>query len=147
MILMTTLVLSSKQSNVAEKKGKNSAIEKWEAELRQSLANKKPNKTQQTLSKQEQELVNVQLRKESEIRRDVNELHRTSQRGLALVRSIVDSRAESFAEYFSLVIGLFLDGVITHGAALLGQTAFDSYIVSCFQEHFHFFLRSYLMLA
>ena len=115
-----------------ERKGKNAAIEKWEAELRQSLANKKGSKAQtpQSLSKEQKDLINAQLRKESEIRLKVQQLYEATKSGLELVKSLVNSKAEPLAECFSSVIELLLEGVVKHGSGLLGADVFDSYIVS-----------------
>ncbi|EJT96915.1 ARM repeat-containing protein [Dacryopinax primogenitus] len=120
-------VLAAKKPVVADKNRKDYAIEKWEQELRQSVAAKKAGKTV-TLSKQDQALVDAQLAKESEIRNSINRLQRQAERGLALVRSLVQGDNETFHQQLYSVVNLLLAGVLSHGSALAGSAAFDTYL-------------------
>jgi hypothetical protein len=77
---------------VLDKKGKGYADAKWEAEVRQKLNAKK---TQVTLSKQDQALVNEQLQKEAEIRKRVSGIRAKLEHGLELVHSLSSANVES----------------------------------------------------
>ncbi|KAI5120166.1 hypothetical protein M0805_008433 [Coniferiporia weirii] len=124
-------VLASDKNKSVDKKGKNAAIEKWEAELRASLASKKPTAAavnNKVLSKQDKELIAAQLSLESGTRRRVDDVYRDGKRGLALLQSLVESRADNFGTYFSEVAGLLLDIAMKQGAALLGTDIFDGYL-------------------
>ena len=122
-------MLSYKQKEVVTK-GKNAEIEKWEAELRNSLANKKSNKPPVNLSKQERELIDTQLRKEAEIRRNVDKLLFNFKRGLAFIRHAVNAKSEEFVTYLSVVIRAVLDSLVTPPAVLIHEDIYETFIVS-----------------
>lgn len=122
------LVLSTKQTTTLEKKGKNAEIEKWEAELRTSLAIKKA-AASQTLTKQDRALVDAQLKKESEVRRQVYLVQANLRRGLALIRSVVEAGVEEFRSHIALVVGLLLDNAVGNGSSLAGEEVFETYLV------------------
>lgn len=82
------------------------------------------------LSKQEKEAVALQLRVESETRQKINEIFSNANRGLALLASIVKARVDILGTCFTEIIQLLLEGAVKLGAPLLGNNAFDSYIVS-----------------
>lgn len=121
-------VLSSKDKQVATK-GKDAALAKWDAEVRSSLATKKPQKATPTLSKQDRELVEAQLRKESAVRERVSLTRRNIQRGLNLVKGIIDAGVREIEDHFLSIATLMLEGVVKLGQGFLGTMAFDSYIV------------------
>ncbi|KZO93854.1 ARM repeat-containing protein [Calocera viscosa TUFC12733] len=121
-------VLASKKPAVADKNRKEYAIEKWEQELRQSVAAKKTAGKTVTLSKQDQALVDAQLAKESEIRKKINHLQRQADRGLALIRSLVQGDNEAFHHRLYHVLSLLLSGVLSYGSALVGPEAFETYL-------------------
>jgi hypothetical protein len=122
-------VLANKKDALIEKKGKNADIEKWEAELRKSLANKKTN-TSTPMSKQDRALVDAQLAKEAQIRSRVAAVHRNLVDGLALLRSLIAAGVEDFRPHVWPMAALLLDGVLKRGSALVGQVAVDTYVVS-----------------
>lgn len=122
-------MLSNKQKEVVTK-GKNAEIEKWEAELRNSLANKKSNKPPVNLSKQERELIDTQLRKEAEIRRNVDKLLFNFKRGLAFIRHAVNAKSEEFVTYLSVVIRAVLDSLVTPPAVPIHEDIYETFIVS-----------------
>lgn len=126
-------MLATKGNDLASRKGKDADIEKWEAELRASLASKKTAKltsATKSLSKQEHGLVAAQLRTESETRKRVDELYVKAKRGLTLLQSIVNARVDELGAYFSELVNLLLAGAVKQGAKLLGEDAFDAYLVS-----------------
>lgn len=124
-------VLASKGNDAASRKGKNADIEKWEAELRASLASKKaakPAAGSKALSKQDQELVAAQLRLESETRKRVDGVFKKAERGLALLHSTIKASIEELGNYFAELVDLFLSGVVKRGALLLGSQVLDGYL-------------------
>lgn len=122
-------MLSEKRNKQQGKKGKDAAIEKWEAELRSSLASKKSLGIPQALSKQDKDLVETQLRKESDIRRRVSDVHGTVLRGLEFLYGIVDSGVVEFASYLTTILSLLEDTIVKDKWSLFGSHAFESYLV------------------
>ena len=110
-------------------KGKGADIAKWEEDLRKSLANKKAPGTV-TLTKQQQALVQAQLEKEAKIRQRVASIKANFERGLNFIRSLVSARVEEFRPYIAPLASLLIDGVLDHGSPLVGESAFDTYLVS-----------------
>jgi hypothetical protein len=109
-------------------KGKNGEIERWEAELRSSLAKKKAGTG--TLSKAEQELVNAQLAKEAQIRAEVGKAIKRMQRGLAIIRSLVDSSTEEVRVRLPTIISTFLSVATLPASSLVNTEALQTYEVS-----------------
>lgn len=109
-------------------KGKGAQLAKWDEEVRKSLANKKGNAP--TLTKQQQALIATQLEKERGVRERVIGIKAQVDRGLALVKSVVDASVEEFPPYIAPLTKLMLDGVLKNGKALVGQEAFNIYLVS-----------------
>jgi hypothetical protein len=124
--------LSTKKNTTVETKGKGSEIAKWEAEVKQSLANKKAaSSVTLSLTKQEQALVQAQLEKEAKTRQHVNIVKANLQRGLHFVRSLVMADVKEFQCYVSSVGSLLLDGALSlNGSTLTGRDGFDTYLVS-----------------
>jgi hypothetical protein len=122
------VVLSSKKSDVGPKKGKDAEIARWEADIRNSLANKKAAATTK-LSKQDQALVEAQLEKESAVRQRVAHVKINLLRGLKFVRSLVSSGVQDFQLYISTVASLLLDGALGKGSILVGLHAVQTYLV------------------
>ncbi|KAH7883448.1 armadillo-type protein [Phlebopus sp. FC_14] len=120
-------VLSSQKKEEGPKKGKGADIAKWEAELRQSLANKKGGPTA-ALSKQAQALVDGQLAKEAIVRQRVGSVRANLQRGLAFVRSVVAVNGAELKGYVSQISELLLEGALGNGSRLVGRDAFDTFV-------------------
>lgn len=120
-------VLTSTKGGAQTTKGKDNEIAKWEAELRKSLANKKPSGPV-TLTKQQQALVNSQLEKEAKIRQKVAGVRSNLERGLQFVRSLVASGVEDFHSYISSIASLLLEGALGRGSILVGKSAFNTYL-------------------
>ncbi|KAI1455584.1 translational activator GCN1 [Annulohypoxylon moriforme] len=81
-------VLAKKQT-LPNKNTKDYDTLKWEEELRSQLAQKKGQ--QRKLTADEQAKVNAQLKKESEIRRSIQQLASRLTRGFGIIRSLVNS--------------------------------------------------------
>jgi hypothetical protein len=101
---------------------------RWDEEIRKSLANKKGSVP--ALTKQQQALVNAQLEKEQAARQRVVGIKSQFERGLALIKSVVDAGVKEFPPYIEPTTNLMLEGVLASGKALVGQGAFDVYLVS-----------------
>lgn len=128
------LVLSLTKEDVRDKKGKDSEINKWEDELRKSLADKKAKAAKtSTLTKQQQALVQAQVAKESQIRAKVNDVHFKLIRGLYLVRSLIETSVDELRMYVSPISTLLLDGALAKGYLLVGELAFETYLVCRFK--------------
>ena len=121
------LVLDRNDSKGIQK-GKEAEIQKWEAEVRKNLANKKAGAPK--LSKQEEALLQAQLEKERGIRNEVESLKHQLSEGLQIVHSLVDTQLEAFQSYISPVSGLLLDCALGRPAELLGTAPFDAFVVS-----------------
>jgi hypothetical protein len=122
------LVLASNRDTSKVVKGKDAQMAKWDEEVRKSLASKKGNAP--ALTKQQQALVTMQLEKERQVRERVIGIKAQVDRGLALVKSVVNASVEEFPPYIAPITKLMLDGVLRNGKALVGQEAFNVYLVS-----------------
>ncbi|KIK62847.1 hypothetical protein GYMLUDRAFT_242480 [Collybiopsis luxurians FD-317 M1] len=134
--LYVDVLSSTKDASGPSRKGKDSEINKWEDELRKSLASKKAQseKGAPALTKQQQALVQAQLVKEGEVRRRVEGIRARVIRGLGFVRSLVEtfgSGGEEFRMYISEVVALLLDGALVKGKGevLVGKEAYEVYLV------------------
>ena len=109
------------------KKGKGYADAKWEAEVRQKLSAKK---SQVTLSKQDQALVNGQLRKEAEIRKHVAEIRAKLEHGLELVHSLSSASVAEFRAHAPQIASILLLNVFNEASKpLAGDKAFNAFLV------------------
>ena len=110
-----------------DKKGKGYADAKWEAEVRQKLNAKN---AQTTLSKQDQALVNEQLRKEAETRRRVSGIKAKLEHGLELVHSLSSANVEEFRVHAPQIFSiLLLTASAEASVALVGDRAFNTFLV------------------
>ena len=113
-----------------DKKGKGYADAKWEAEVRQKLTSKK---TQVTLSKQDQALVNEQLRKEAEIRKRVAEIKTKLEHGLELAHSLSSANVEDFRAYAPQIASILRSSTFGEASeAFVGDKAFNTFLVGPF---------------
>ena len=120
--------MASKKGQPAQTtKGKDADLQRWEAEVRKSLANKK----QPTLSKQDQALVQAQLEKESQVRKRVNVIQERLRRGLRVIRHLVEGHVMEFSMWVSTVAELLIEGgALDQGKVLVGEEGFETYLVS-----------------
>ncbi|KAG8940411.1 translational activator of GCN4, partial [Tulasnella sp. 419] len=121
-------VLSSKKNSSTNiQKGKNQDIEKWEADLRKSLAAKKSSSSA-AMSKQDKALVDAQLEKEAKIRKEVANVQSRLIRGLQLINSLIAAEVHEFQPYVATVATLLVDGILRKASFLVGELAFDTYL-------------------
>ena len=109
-------------------KGKDAQMAKWDEEVRKSLASKKG--IAPVLTKSQQALVTAQLEKEQQTRQRVLGIKTRLERGLALVKSVVNADVDDFPAYIALIIKLLLEGVLKTGKILVGERGFNVYLVS-----------------
>ena len=118
-------VLATRKKDEGPKKGKDADIARWEAELRQSLASKKTRSGgagAAGLSKEAHALVQAQLAKEAVVRERVGVLRAHLLRGLAFVRSVVESGGASVKDYMRPIADCLLEGAMSKGSArLIGE--------------------------
>lgn len=126
------MLSSATNDQPAQKKGKDRELAMWEAEVRKSIASKKSSGPAM-LSKQQQALVQAQLHKESQIRQRVARIKVNLERGLHLVKSLVDADVESFRLYISAIASILIRGALDKGPILVGDRALDAYMV-CFLD-------------
>ncbi|KZV97501.1 ARM repeat-containing protein [Exidia glandulosa HHB12029] len=131
-VLCIDVLAAAKKGNAASKapgKGKDADIQKWEAELRESLAAKKKTSVA-SLSKADQAIVNAQLAKESDVRRRVDGVRKELEAGLELVRRVVRARESEFLPYLGTLSALLLekDGVVAVGSVLVGRKGIDAFL-------------------
>lgn len=112
---------------VGKANSKEHQIALWEAELRESLARKKPVATQ--LSKQDRAALDKQLALEAEIRAQVATALGRLRRGFRLALCLVESRAELVREYLASMIEKTLAVITLQPATLVAEEAFTTYKV------------------
>lgn len=121
-------VLSSTKGEVRATKGKDADNAKWDEEIRKSIASKKA--TPASLTKQQQAALQVQLEKETKIRENVRRIKSNLDRGLYFIQSLVSADVAEFRFYTSSVVNVLLEGPLVGGAFLVGDLAFETYLVS-----------------
>ncbi|GAA5981477.1 hypothetical protein JCM10908_004121 [Rhodotorula pacifica] len=110
---------------VGKANSKEHQIALWEAELRESLARKKPVATQ--LSKQDRATLDKQLALEAEIRSQVATALGRLRRGFRLALCLVESQAELVREYLASMIEKTLAVIKLQPATLVAEEAFTTY--------------------
>lgn len=125
-------------------KGKDAQMAKWDEEVRKSLASKKG--IAPALTKQQQALANVQLEKEQQTRQRVVAIKAQLERGLSLVKSVVNAGVNEFPPYIAPIIKLLLKGVLKTGKILVGEEGFNAYLVSLLKDSFILYSLSYIIV-
>lgn len=121
-------VLSQKKESTINKNSKNYAQEKWDQEVRESIAKKKAAASNGGLSKQDQALFDAQLRKESETRAKINATKATLLQGLRLIDALLQARTSTFDAHLAAVIELVLSQAIGPSSFLVSEAASQLYI-------------------
>ncbi|KAL7422316.1 translational activator of GCN4 [Cryptotrichosporon argae] len=121
-------VLNVKKDQPENKNRKDYAVEKWEQEVRESLAKKKTAAVSANLSKQDRALVAAQLAKEADVRRHIARLQARLDRGLRLVASLADSSVAAVERHLTDMAQLLLVSAFGFGSFLVDQRAFDVFI-------------------
>lgn len=123
------VVLATKK-DTAIVKGKDRDIEKWEAEVRKTIASKKA-AGNTVLSKQDKALVDAQLKIENETRKKVEKKKIEVERAFGLIQSLFASGVDQIEGYASPVLALLLGGALQRGTPLVGPLALQTYFVRC----------------
>lgn len=118
-------MLAAKGASAVEK-GKDQAIQQWEAEIRKNLSEKKG---VAHLSKQDEALVRSQLEKEHAIRQNVINLRQRIIDGLDLVKSLVNTRMEAIHANVARISSALLACATERPADLVGTAILDAYVV------------------
>jgi hypothetical protein len=130
-----TVMASKKGATAVVEKGKDADINKWEAELRKSLAQKKS--LQPTLTKQEKTLVDAQLAKEEVTRNQLRILQQRLQDGLSMIQSLLVSQTAGFSGHLPSLASLLMEGVVKYGTPFLGLDGISTYFVSTAGHFLH----------
>ncbi|KAK1754040.1 translational activator GCN1 [Echria macrotheca] len=121
-------VLAKKQSVVPNKSSKDYDTLKWEAELREQLAQKKG--TQKKLTADETAKVNAQLKKEAAIRDDVRHIAAKLERGFGIVHGLATGPPSDASRWIGAAVKATLD-VIDAGACLITGDTGPKAFISC----------------
>ncbi|GAA6058506.1 hypothetical protein JCM10212_006945 [Sporobolomyces blumeae] len=105
---------------------KEHQIAMWEAELRESLARKKPVAAQ--LSKQDRIALQTQLTKESETRQQVATALGRLRRGFELALCLIKSKTDLIREYLAKLVNQVLTVITMQPATLVAEEAFGTYV-------------------
>jgi len=124
-------VLAKKQNVAPNKKAKDYDTLKWEAELREQLAQKKG--TQKKLTADETAKVNAQLKKEAGIRDDVRHIAAKLERGFGIVHGLATGPPSDASRWMGPAVKASLD-VIDAGACLITGETGPKALISC-AEH------------
>ncbi|GAA5922766.1 Gcn1p [Sporobolomyces koalae] len=122
-------VLSTNKSSgtpTGKANSKEHQIAMWEAELRESLARKKPVAAQ--MSKQDRQAFDKQLAKESETRSQVAAALGRLRRGFELSLCLVNSKTELIREYLARLVNHVLTVITMQPATLVASEAFSTYL-------------------
>lgn len=118
-------VLAKKQA-LPNKNTKDYDTLKWEEELRSQLAQKKG--TQKKLTTDEQAKVNAQLKKESEIRRSVQQIEARLVRGIGIIKSLTTGPPTEAALWMGPCISALLEAMEAGACLITGDTAPSAYL-------------------
>ncbi|MCO5555788.1 hypothetical protein L7F22_009333 [Adiantum nelumboides] len=130
-------VLSQKdKSKTSASKG--SAMDKWDAEMREAIAKKKGNTastSNKVLTKEQQSAVNTQKQIEREVRQRVIETQTRLRNALAIVVSLVEARThaidDKMVELVSMLLAFFNSPPARQLALSEAERAFDSLSTCC----------------
>ncbi|KAJ1919766.1 translational activator of GCN4 [Mycoemilia scoparia] len=119
-----------KAEEIEDKNRPDYATEKWERELRASLAKKKEAKAQPKLTKEEKAAVEAQQKLEDEMRAKVNKLASQVTRGLSLIESVVKGNKEVASQFMLSIIRLVVSESIVKGKVgrLVGPKASETLV-------------------
>jgi HEAT repeat protein len=121
-------VLAKKQNVVPNKNSKDYDTLKWEEELRAQLAEKKG--TQRKLTADETAKVNAQLKKEAEIRGNVQQIVAKLLRGFGIVKALATGPPTDASRWMGPAVDAIL-AVIDAGACLITGESGPMAFISC----------------
>jgi hypothetical protein len=122
------IVLTTKKEVNENQNRKDYATDKWEQEVRDSLAKKK-SATAVVLSKADKALVAAQLVKEADIRTRIAVEQAKLRRGIELVASLADSKSPDVYKHVQLMARMLLGSVFGAGSFLVDGRAFTVFLV------------------
>jgi len=123
-------VLAPKKDNNENKNSKNYATEKWEQEIRDSIAAKKAAQPgTQKLSKADQALVSAQRTKEAETRTKIAITRARLVRGVELIKCLIASNSEAVARHLRVMAECMLASVFSRGSFLVDKSVFGVFLV------------------
>ncbi|KZV66749.1 ARM repeat-containing protein [Peniophora sp. CONT] len=122
------VLAAKKPAAAATAKGKGAELDKWDAEVRKSLASKKAAGTK--LSKADQAAVDAQVKKEAAVRARVNTLAHRLLVALRTLRALVDARIDGLQSHAPELAALILTGGVLseNGRTLVGDEALEAYL-------------------
>lgn len=124
-------MLAQKKDGTPENKNrKDYATEKWEQEVRESLAKKRAATAGVKLSKQDQALVSAQLTKEATTRQQIRQVQGSLNRGIALVSALTKAGNVEVERFAGGMAAALLSSVFAAGSFLVEGRAFDVFTVS-----------------
>lgn len=130
-------VLAPKKDAVENKNRKDYATEKWEQEVRESIAKKKTT-SMASLSKADKAAVSAQLAKEAAVRDRIVVVQAKLRRGIELVSSVINSNAEAMERHAGELARMMLASVFAAGSFLVTERAFQVFLVSLRQSRMRF---------
>jgi hypothetical protein len=121
-------VLAKKSQNtVPDKNNKDYDILKWEEELRAQLSQKKGQ--QKKLTSEESAKVNAQLKKESSIRKNVQNLETRLNRGVGIVQSLATGPPTEASQWMGPAINALLYAIESGASLIVGDAPSKAYLV------------------
>ncbi|KAF2735399.1 ARM repeat-containing protein [Polyplosphaeria fusca] len=119
-------VLSKKAPMALDKNTKDYDTLKWEADLREQLAQKKGQTKK--LSADEQAKVNAQLAKEAAIRQDVAALETKMKRGVGIIEKLATGPPTEAEQWMGSAVNLLIQAIRAGAGLILGNLPADAFI-------------------
>ena len=119
---------STKKDAVENKNRKDYATDKWEQEVRETLAKKKTT-VGANLSKADKAALSAQMAKEAEVRQHIIQAQGRLKEGVELVASLVASNTEGMKRYIGEMAKLLLGSVFGPGSFLVDDSCFAVFLV------------------
>lgn len=121
-------VLNKKTDGAIDKNSKTYQQDKWDKEVRESIAAKKKASAKGGLSKADQALVDAQLKTESATRAKVRSIQVAMSRGIEILGSLLSGRSDEFDRHLGQVQELLAVLTIDRAADLVGEQAIALYL-------------------
>jgi len=130
----TPVIALKKAAPAAAANRSTAAMDKWDQEVRESAAKKRAaaGGGAVVLSKQDQALVTAQLALEADVRARIVKVKAQMERGLSLIKSLIEAEVTLFKDQLTETLQLILDGPLEKGSFLVGEEAFKTFLVSPF---------------
>ncbi|KAG9284337.1 hypothetical protein G9A89_007492, partial [Geosiphon pyriformis] len=125
-VLFVDVLKRNKQKIVENRNRKDYNTEKWEQEIRDEIAKKKGAETRK-LTKDEQAAVNAQLLKESNVRKQVQEVYFRFTRGLDLVHFLITGNLQALENHIAELMHILIFAV-KNASVLIGDKGIDTFL-------------------